>query len=127
MKKRSFPQVPSSEITPRSTWLRRREFMAGAGAGLALSSPLVQALAAGDALKFTTASPSAGAGFHTGETLTPFADVARYNNFYEFGTDKGDPAEYAHEMSTDPWSLQVDGEVEKPGTLNLEDIQTGLG
>ncbi len=52
--------------------------------------------------------------------------MASYNNFYEFGSDKGDPAEYAHEMSTDPWSLQVDGEVEKPGKLNLEDIQTGL-
>ena len=126
MKQRLFPPVPSSEITPRNAWLRRREFIAGAGAGLALSSSLVQALAAGDALKFTPASASAGAGFRTSETLTPFADVARYNNFYEFGSDKGDPAEYAHEMSTDPWSLQVDGEVEKPGKLNLEDIQTGL-
>jgi sulfoxide reductase catalytic subunit YedY len=124
VKKRSIPPVPSSEITPRSAWLGRREFIAGAG--LALSSSLAQALAAGDALKFMPASAASGTGFRTDEALTPFADVASYNNFYEFGTDKGDPAEYAHEMSTDPWSLQVDGEVEKPGKLNLEELQTGL-
>ena len=124
------PVIPSSEITSESAWLRRREFMGaglalGAGA-LSLKSPLALGLAAGEPLKFRPAGGATRDGFSTSESLTPYEDVIRYNNFYEFGTDKGDPARYAHEMSTDPWTLQVDGEVEKPGKLNLEDIQRGF-
>jgi sulfoxide reductase catalytic subunit YedY len=126
LRKKPFPELPSSEITPENVWLRRREFVAAAGAGLALAAPFSQALSAGKPLKYSAASAGAGAGFSTDETQTPYADVKSYNNFYEFGTNKGDPANYAHEMSIDPWSLQVDGEVEKPGKLNLEDIQTGM-
>ncbi|MEP5764572.1 MAG: protein-methionine-sulfoxide reductase catalytic subunit MsrP [Halieaceae bacterium] len=122
--------IASSEITSESAWLRRREFMAGvAGAaaiGAGLASPWARAIDSGAALKFAPATPGTATGFHTGETLTPFADVSSYNNFYEFGTDKGDPARYASEMSIDPWSLQVDGEVGKPGKLNLEDIQSSF-
>jgi sulfoxide reductase catalytic subunit YedY len=126
LRKKPFPELPSSEITPENVWLRRREFVAAAGAGLALAAPFSQALSAGKPLKYSAASAGAGAGFSTDETQTPYVDVKSYNNFYEFGTNKGDPANYAHEMSIDPWSLQVDGEVEKPGKLNLEDIQTGM-
>ena len=75
----------------------------------------------GAKLAFKAAQPGPG-GFYTNETPTPFDDVASYCNFYEFGTDKGDPARYASEMSVDPWSVTVDGEVDKPGKLNLEDI-----
>ena len=60
------------------------------------------------------------------ESLTPLDDVAAYCNFYEFGTDKGDPARHAHEMTVDPWSVEVSGEVHKPGTLHLEDILKGF-
>ena len=121
--------IPSSAITSESAWLQRRQFMAGAGAiagAVALQSPLAQALPAGSPLDYRPAAAAADASFRTGEKLTPFEDVTRYNNFYEFGTDKGDPARYAHQMSTDPWTLAVDGEVEKPGKLNLEDIQSGF-
>jgi len=118
--------IASSEITSHSAWLRRREFLGAAAAGFALASPAARALAAGEPLKFSPVAGDAATGFHTAEALTPFKDVASYNNFYEFGTDKGDPARYAHEMATDPWTLQVDGEVEKPGKLNLEDIQSGF-
>ena len=48
--------------------------------------------------------------------------MTRYNNFYEFGTDKSDPARYAHEMQTDPWSVKIDGLCHKPGILSLEDV-----
>ncbi len=58
----------------------------------------------------------------TGEALTPYEDVTSYNNFYEFGTDKGDPAEHAHAMTTDPWTVEVGGLVNKPGKLHLEDL-----
>ncbi len=117
--------IPSSEITSETNWLNRRQFM-GAGAGMLLASPLAQALGAERPLKYLPAASSQQGGAYTPETLTPFADVKQYNNFYEFGTEKDDPARYAHEMSIDPWSLKVDGEVEKPGTLNLEDIQSGF-
>jgi sulfoxide reductase catalytic subunit YedY len=127
--KLDIPQIPSSEITSESAWLRRRDFI-GAGAamaaGLSLASPRATAIAAGTSLQFSPASAGQKSGFSTTESLTPFEDVTRYNNFYEFGTDKGDPATYAHEMSVDPWSLQVTGEVEKPGQLSLEDIQSGF-
>ena len=120
--------IPSSEITSQSAWLRRRDFL-GAAAGaaaLAMVPGTAGALAAGDSLKYRPAATDPGTGFHTPEALTPYADVASYNNFYEFGADKGDPARYAGELSTDPWTLRVDGAVEKPGKLNLEDIQAGF-
>jgi sulfoxide reductase catalytic subunit YedY len=125
--KLDLPPIASSEITSESAWLRRRDFIAAAAAGAALATaPAFSLAATGTSLKYRPASTASGSGFTTAETLTPFEDVTRYNNFYEFGTDKGDPAEYAHEMSIDPWTLRVDGEVEKPGTLNLEDIQSGF-
>jgi sulfoxide reductase catalytic subunit YedY len=120
--------ISSSEITSESAWLRRREFLSG-GAGVAafaMAPAAAHALGAGSELAYAAAAAGGPGGFHTAEALTPFEDVSRYNNFYEFGTDKGDPARYAHEMSIDPWTLQVDGEVEKPGKLNLEDIQAGF-
>ncbi len=120
--------IPSSEITSESAWLRRREFL-GAGAAvatLALAPMAARAMTSGDSLKFKPVARNPATGFHTAEALTPFVDVSRYNNFYEFGADKGDPARYAGAMSIDPWTLQVDGAVEKPGKLNLEDIQTGF-
>jgi sulfoxide reductase catalytic subunit YedY len=73
-------------------------------------------------LQYQPAKPVAGSGFYTSETLTPYDDIKRYNNFYEFGTDKEDPARYADALSTDPWSITVEGEVEKPGTYHLEDL-----
>jgi sulfoxide reductase catalytic subunit YedY len=129
--KLDIPPIPSSEITPEATWLRRREFI-GAGAALATATGLglapssAGAAAAGSSLMFKPVGAGQKSGFSTAESLTPFEDVTRYNNFYEFGTDKGDPASHAHEMSIDPWSLQVTGEVEKPGVLDLADIQSGF-
>lgn len=79
----------------------------------------------GGPLKYSAAASQA-AGFYTDETPTPLADVTAYGNFYEFGTDKGDPARYAHEMTVDPWSVEVVGAVQKPGTLHLEDILSGF-
>ncbi len=122
-----LPTVPSSEITPESVYLRRREFMQAAAA---LALPAAGGFAAqarasidtgGAALEYSPAGP-ASSGFSTDERLTPREDAGSYNNFYEFGTGKTDPARYAHEMSVDPWSIEVAGEVEQPGKLHLEDI-----
>jgi methionine sulfoxide reductase catalytic subunit len=127
--KRLFPPVASSEITPESAYLSRRTFMRASAAllttGIAADSGSASPRTGGEALNYQRASPSAN-GFHTAEDQTPQDDVAAYCNFYEFGTEKSDPASYAHEMSVDPWSIEVDGEVSRPGKLHLEDIMSGF-
>ena len=60
------------------------------------------------------------------ETITPERDATAYNNFYEFGQDKSDPAEYAHEMTVHPWQVEVAGEVAKPGVVGIEDLLSGI-
>jgi sulfoxide reductase catalytic subunit YedY len=62
------------------------------------------------------------AGATTLEKPTPYKDASTYNNFYEFGTDKADPAKRAHTLVTDPWSVEIEGLVKKPGRVNLEDL-----
>jgi sulfoxide reductase catalytic subunit YedY len=79
----------------------------------------------GAALDYAAATPGSG-GFYTDEKATPPGDISSYCNFYEFGTDKGDPSRYAHEMTVDPWSIEVSGAVHKPGKLHLEDIISGF-
>jgi sulfoxide reductase catalytic subunit YedY len=60
--------------------------------------------------------------YYTGESLTPYDDVTSYNNFYEFGMDKRDPSTQSGDFKSDPWSVEISGEVAKPGVYNLEDI-----
>jgi sulfoxide reductase catalytic subunit YedY len=120
------PHIASSEITPESVYLNRRQLMRAAGAAalpLALAGGRAQAARAtgGAPLKFQAARPGRD-GFHTTEALTPADDVKAYCNFYEFGTGKDDPARYAHEMTTEPWSIEIGGAVARPGKLNLEDV-----
>ena len=117
-------RILPSEITPESAWRSRREFLAGmAGATLAAAVPD----AAADEVftvnlveKPIDFKPNAL--YSTAEKRNSFAEVTGYNNFYEFGTDKSDPAEHAHRLRPRPWSVLVDGECEKPGTLALEDL-----
>ena len=130
MTRRKFeiPTIASSEITPEGVWLNRRRLMQQAGLG-ALSALGVHAgaqAAEAPARRDLSAAPSSCDGCSTTESLTPYSDAISYNNFYEFGTDKSDPARYAHEMSVDPWSVEVGGLVNKPGKLNLEDILAGF-
>ncbi|QIB66365.1 protein-methionine-sulfoxide reductase catalytic subunit MsrP [Kineobactrum salinum] len=120
------PRIDSSEITPEDVWLNRRQFMrAGALTVPALAGGTMMASAAprtgGEPLRFTTAG-NGDQGFSTDEARTPLDDITAYCNFYEFGTGKEDPARYAHEMTVDPWSLEVGGAVKKPGKLHLEDL-----
>nr|ADI18760.1 sulfite oxidase and related enzymes [uncultured gamma proteobacterium HF4000_36I10] len=121
--------IPASEITPESIYLKRRELMAGVGlfAAAGLLPTQLGASEARASLAARDATPAMAAkGFYTDEKKTPFDDVARYNNFYEFGTDKGDPAKYADALTVDPWSVVVEGEVAKPGTYPLEDLLKGI-
>lgn len=125
-KRYRVPHIPSSEITSETAYLNRRQLMKAGLAALPALTGAPLALSAnapldGKTLQFTKAEPGPS-GFHTAEKVTPYSDVTSYCNFYEFGTDKGDPARYAHEMSVDPWSVEVVGEVHQPGKLQLEDI-----
>jgi len=121
-----LPKIPSSEITSESVYLRRRDFIkagsllvaSGLTAGGSVSA--VSSVAGGEAR-----SPEAWA-LGPNDALTPYDDVTSYNNFYEFGMDKSDPARYAHELTLSPWQVQVDGEVVQPRTVNLEDILAAM-
>jgi len=130
-KRTAIPHIASSEITAETAYLNRREFLGVAGAAVpALAGFPMRAgavtVTGRKPVEFSSAGPGGGNGFHTDETRTPFDDVASYCNFYEFGTDKGDPQRYAGEMTVDPWSIEVSGAVGKPGKLHLEDILGGF-
>jgi sulfoxide reductase catalytic subunit YedY len=117
--------IPPSEITPEAVFLKRREFMKAAAVSAVGLSPLVNHAYAGGSpasLDYQRAGPSSQQGFYTKESMTPYEDIKQYCNFYEFGTDKTDPAKYAHALTTEPWSVEIEGEVEKPATYHLEDL-----
>lgn len=95
------------DVTPRGAYLNRRQIMAGmAGLGLAAIAPKAQAAA----------------------DLTPseYDVITQYNNFYEFGTDKGDPAKHAHRLTTKPWTVTIDGMVDNPGDYAFADIMSKM-
>ncbi len=119
---RNTREIPSSEITAESVYLKRREFLQVSALGVAGMVLGSHAMADGPGLPALRYQRPALPGYRTTEALTPYEDVKRYCNFYEFGTDKGDPARHAHRLTTDPWSLTIEGEVAKPGTYQLEDV-----
>jgi sulfoxide reductase catalytic subunit YedY len=108
--------IPPSEITPANVYARRRDFLRKLG-GIAAGAALPLPAWAGNKLPAT--KPSA---YSSIEAPTPLRDVTGYNNFYEFGTDKEDPAANAGSLKTRPWSLSIEGLVRKPKTLAIDDI-----
>ncbi len=121
-----YPQIDSSEITPESVWLNRRNLIKAATAGAGIAA-MGETLAKGSEPVPLDYSPAQdGTSFKAKEDLTPYDAATTYNNFYEFGTDKSDPARYSDAMTTDPWEIKVDGLVNKPGKLHLEDIMSGF-
>jgi sulfoxide reductase catalytic subunit YedY len=120
MRKRLDTGIKPSEITPEGTYLNRRALLAAAvAAGLVPSIMSCEAATLPAAGDLTDVKKWPGS---TTEKPNTFEEIAGYNNFYEFGTDKGDPARYAHTLKTRPWSVQVSGEAGKTGTFTLEDI-----
>ena len=115
---RTPSDIDPSEITPESVYRERRRFMQ---AGLALAGAAALGARPREARAGIYAN-AARSPFSTDETPTEFKDVTGYNNFYEFGTGKEDPAEKAHTLKTAPWSVTIEGECAKPGTYTLEDI-----
>ncbi len=111
-----------SEITPREVYEDRRRFIARMAATAAVGSGIWEmanreAFAQGAKLAATR-----NAALSTQEQQTSFKDASSYNNYYEFGTDKGDPVENAHTLRTRPWTITIEGEVKKPVTLDIDRI-----
>jgi methionine sulfoxide reductase catalytic subunit len=125
--------IPSSEITDRTLYVNRREFMrlaAGVAAGAAGSAGV---LAAGEAVLRGAQSTPHGrrldgvrpSTFSTSESRTSWDAITTYNNFYEFGTDKDSPAEYARNFKTAPWTIAVEGECARKGPYTLDEVLKG--
>lgn len=128
-------EPPGSEITPEPLYLRRRELLKNAGlfAGTAaavagglylLSGKQRRAMDAyvPDAGRVTGPVAKASGEFDTDEPRTPYEDVTTYNNFYELGLDKNDPARLAHLLKPRPWTVAIDGEVHEPQTVDIDQL-----
>ena len=115
-------RIKLSEITPYEVYLRRRDFVKAGLVALAGAAGLV----AGGSVNAQSAPVKlAGmrkSGFSTLEQPNSLKDITSYNNYYEFGTEKSDPAEYAQKLRTRPWTVVVEGEVKRPKTFGIEDL-----
>jgi len=111
-------QVQPSEITPHSTYLNRREILKGAVA----ASLIGTAWAGTDATAATKLKYTKNAKFSTTEAPNSYEDITTYNNFYEFGTDKHQPAENSGKFKPQPWKIKVAGEAELTGDFSYEDL-----
>ncbi|MEQ1885202.1 MAG: protein-methionine-sulfoxide reductase catalytic subunit MsrP [Bryobacteraceae bacterium] len=111
---RKAADLRSSDITPKEQYLNRRQLLAAAAgvAGLSLASP-AQAAKLGNITKSS---------YTVSEKLTAKGDAQGYNNYYEFGTGKDEPAHYANTLITSPWKIQVGGMVNKPKIYDIDDF-----
>ena len=96
------------DVTPEAAFLNRRQIIAGMAAG-GIAAGLGQSASAAEGLEPNT-----------------WEEITTYNNFYEFGTGKGDPAKYAGSLTTDPWSVEIDGLVDNPGSYAMSDIISAM-
>jgi len=127
------PQLSESSVTPEEVYLRRRDFLSRSASAAAAAGCIALGCGSEEAnarsapalptrsLDLTPGPPE----LQTDEPKTPYRDATRYNNFYEFGTDKGDPSRYAGSLRPEPWSVAIEGEIAKPGRVSLEDLLRG--
>ena len=109
MANRWINTLKDKDVTPEQMFLNRRQIMGGAMAGVGLAGLGSTASAAPEGLEPNT-----------------FEDITSYNNYYEFGTGKDDPARYADALTIKPWTVQIDGMVDKPGDYAFEDIMKAM-
>ena len=132
MRQRLYDPIPASEITPESVYLDRRSLLRGLGAGLVAG--LVGCDGRAEARAESGPAPAMPAAIpnlktwpgSSKETLTSYRDVTGYNNFYEFGTGKADPAARSGRFRPRPWTLEVSGEAEVTGRFDLDDLLKGI-
>ncbi|PRE09577.1 protein-methionine-sulfoxide reductase catalytic subunit MsrP [Burkholderia multivorans] len=130
--KRSFrhlltgDDIARSEITPRALFEHRRRVLQAAGAaaagGLLGGSGAAFAAYASPDARATKLAAKTNAKFVAADKVTPFKDITSYNNFYEFGTDKGDPAQNAGTLRPRPWRVSVEGEVLHPKVFDIDEL-----
>ena len=126
---KGFIHPQASEITPQAAYEERRQWlrtMAAGAAGATLAGWTARdaraAMERPGKLAALPGAPSKVAGANTMEAPTAYSDASQYNNYYEFGLDKADPARNAHTLKTTPWSVKVEGLVAKPKTFGLEEL-----
>ncbi len=127
MGNRHKPDLKYSDVTPKELYMNRRKFMSQAtligGAAVAAGASLWNMFSpwerahAGSKLTGVIKGP-----FSTDEKQTPLKDATTYHNYYEFGTDKGDPSRNAHSLRTSPWEVSIEGEVKKPRKISIDEI-----
>jgi methionine sulfoxide reductase catalytic subunit len=117
--------IPSSEITSETLYRNRREFIKTASAilGIAAAGTIVPGCVSSVG---AAGEPQAKGKYDTTEKPTPYEDVTSYNNYYEFGTGKDDPARNAKNFRPKPWTVKVEGMCKKPATYNLDDLIKGF-
>jgi sulfoxide reductase catalytic subunit YedY len=123
---KNAPDIRSSEITPRALYLRRREFIQGAalaaaGAIVGPFSGQAEAQLAGPG-RHTKLPNIKKSRFSATETVNDYDDITGYNNFYEFGTEKDDPARNARAFQPRPWKISIEGLVKKPGSYDIDEF-----
>ncbi len=107
-----YPPIPSSEITEQNLYLQRRKFIRNSALGI--SSAMLPEI--GTAARLHAAYSR----YSTTEVATGYKEVTSYNNYYEFGTDKSDPADYAPSLKTRPWTISISGEVNRPRVWDID-------
>lgn len=117
IKKNNGFSLPDNQVTDEKLYRSRRDFMTKAG--LLAASAVIPSIASSSPYEDLTKSA-----FSTDEALTPFQDITTYNNFYEFGTGKDDPARYATNFpdKSEPWRVVIDGECDNPGTYDYDEL-----
>jgi methionine sulfoxide reductase catalytic subunit len=116
-----YPVPPTSQITPRSAFLNRRELILGAGiATVGITSSLSQKVNAASIIKPIVSTRNVN--FKPSDPPTARSLATTYNNYYEFGTSKEEPATSAQKLTVNPWSIEVSGEVMKSRRIDLEEL-----
>jgi len=119
IRQRGPDHVTENDVIPEGLYLNRRTLIAGAVAAGLVPGKTAMAAQTTDSLKALDVQPWSGS---TDETQTPYDQATSYNNFYEFGTNKSDPAKNGHMLKTEPWSVNITGAVAKPGRYWVEDL-----
>src|SRR5215471_5933707 len=119
---KKLSDVSYSEVTPKELYLNRRRFLKGlglAGGAAVAGKQLVHLAFPESRVVAGTKLNASRSPLSTTEKVTPYGDVTTYNNFYEFGTEKGDPSKNAGKLRTSPWTVSVEGEVNKPRKFSM--------
>jgi len=119
-------ELSYANVTPKGVYTNRRKFlrdMGMAGAAAAIAGEKILSIASPNLTAYATTKLNFVKGkFNTDEKITPINDVTHYNNFYEFGTDKSDPAKNSQNFRTTPWTVSVEGEVKTPRKFSMDEI-----